>query len=177
MMRRAAIAIFALLGGTAPAMAQNPGQDASKFEPTEHLQFGGYELFCGHFGDPKAEKCELRRTEILSPRPRFRAMVIYWRFDRDGLRITVDAERTTRWAGGGIKVDGALTIAFDRCVLGRCVVDDAEARQLARLIGQANSLSIALIDIAEAKELDWELADLKEGLSRLAELRRAKGLP
>jgi invasion protein IalB len=177
-MLRSLVVAALLACGLAPAVAaQNRGQDDAKFELTEFEKFGEYELFCGHFGDPKAEKCELRRTDILNPRPRFRAMVIFWRFDADGLRVTVDAERTTTWVGGGIKIDGERVIWFDRCIFGRCIVEGEQAKDLLARLDTAKALSLAFTDIAEAKDYDWDLADLKAGLAKIAQLRKAKGLP
>src|SRR5688500_15128296 len=125
-----AMTVLAFIIGAPAASAQNPGEDAAKFELTEYEQFGAYELFCGHFGNAAQQRCELRRTLFISPQPKLRAMVIFWRFDRDGLRITVDAERTTKWVGGGIAIDGERLGRFDRCARGRCVVEGEEAKQI-----------------------------------------------
>ncbi len=176
-MPRLVLAVLLSLGLAVSAAAQNRGQDDTKFELTEFEKFGEYELICGHFSDPKAEKCELRRTDILNPRPRFRAMVIFWRFDADGLRITVDAERTTTWLGGGIKIDGQRAFWFDRCILGRCIVEGEQGKELLARIATAKIISLAFTDITEPKDYDWDLADLKAGLAKIAEFRKAKGLP
>jgi hypothetical protein len=79
----------------AAAAAQERGRDPDAFVPTDFRAFGAWELYCGHFGDPAAEICDLRRTDILSPRPRFRAMVISWSYRNGRVRLDVGAERTT----------------------------------------------------------------------------------
>lgn len=174
---RLAAALAALLAAIAPAGAQNRGQDAAKFVQTHYNSYNEWELFCGHFGDPKAERCELRRTEIISPRPKFRAMVIYLRFEADGPRLTVDAERSTTWVGGGIKIDGQWFKDFALCGFGRCVLDGNEARNFIARLADAKKVTLTFRDIDELKEADWDLADLKKGLAELNEIRRQRNLP
>jgi hypothetical protein len=152
-----------------PAAAQERGRDADAFVPTDFQAFGAWELYCGHFGDPRAEICDLRRTDILSPRPKFRAMVISWSYRDDRVRLDVGAERTTTWTGGGIKVDGALVVPLGRCVLGRCLVEDQAAAALRARVVSAGTKRVALAftDVLAAKEIDWDLADLRRGLAAL----------
>lgn len=172
-----AVVIGAATGVAGAAGAQNRGQDPEKHVLTHFSQHGQWDLFCGHFGDPKAERCDLRRTDILNPRPNFRAMVIYLRFDKAGPVINIDAERTTFWVGGGLKVDGAWHYRMDGCVNGRCPLTGAVAQQFLDKLRQAKAISLAFTDIVTAKEVDWDLADLRKALAELAALRQKKGLP
>ena len=174
--RRAAAAVL-VLAAAGPAAAQNRGQDPAKFVQTHYNSYNEWELFCGHFGDPKAERCELRRTEIISPRPRFRAMVIFLRFDADGPRLTVDAERTTTWVGGGIKIDGQWFKDFALCGFGRCVVEGSDAKNFVARLAGAGKVTLTFRDIDELKEADWDLADLKKGLAELSDIRKKRNLP
>ena len=160
----------------AAAGAQERGRDPDKFVPTEFKAFGAWELYCGHFGDPRQEICDLRRTDILSPRPNFRAMVISWTLGPRGPRLDVGAERTMSWLGGGIKIDGARFVAFDRCVLGRCIVEGQEGAALFARLAEAKSISVALTVGATPTEIDWEITDMRAGLAALA-ARRAGERP
>jgi invasion protein IalB len=166
------IALFAM----AAAGAQERGRDAADYVPTEFRAFGAWELYCGHFGDPKAETCDLRRTDILSPRPNFRAMVVSWSIGRGGARLDVGAERTTTWLGGGIKIDGERVVAFDRCVVGRCIVQGEEAAALIARLARAKAVAVALTDALTLREIDWDLADMRAGLAALTE-RTRKNFP
>ena len=158
---------FLVLVLSGAAAAQERGRDPDAFVPTDFQKFGAWELYCGHFGDPKAEICDLRRTDILSPRPNFRAMVISWSFVRNGARLDVGAERTTSWLGGGIKIDGVRVVAFDRCVLARCIVEGKEAEELQARLAATQRMTLVFNDIATPTEIDWDLADMRAGLAVL----------
>lgn len=158
---------FLVLMLSGAAAAQERGRNPDDFVPTDFQTFGAWELYCGHFGDPKAEICDLRRTDILSPRPNFRAMVISWSLGRNGARLDVGAERTTTWVGGGVKIDEVRVVAFDRCVLGRCIVEGKEAEELQTRLAAAKRVSLVFSDIATPAEIDWNLADLRAGLAVL----------
>ncbi len=164
---RAAIGFFFVMVLGAAAAGQERGKDPEKFELTDFAAFGEWELYCGHFGDPAAELCDLRRTDIISPRPSFRAMVISWTLWPDGPRLDVGAEPTTTWLGGGIKIDGARVVGFDRCVLGRCIVGRKDSEELLGRLAQAKSISLAFNDLGAPKEFDWELGDMRAGLAAL----------
>ena len=174
-MRRLWLGFVALLACTA-ANAQERGRDPDAYVPTEFKAFGAWELYCGPFGDPRQELCDLRRTDILSPRPKFRAMVVSWTLGPRGARLDVGAERTMSWLGGGIKIDGVRFIAFDRCVLGRCIVEGREAESLLARLADAKSISVALTEGTTPTEIDWEIADMRVGLAALA-ARRAGTRP
>ncbi len=169
-MRRLWLGVAVLLLASAAA-AQERGKDPDAFVPTEFKAFGAWELYCGHFGDPRREICDLRRTDILSPRPKFRAMVISWTLGPPGPRLDVGAERTMTWLGGGIKIDGARAVAFDRCVVGRCIVSGDEAAALLARVAAAKSISVSLTDGTTPIEVDWEIADMRAGLAALAARR------
>jgi hypothetical protein len=104
-------------------------------------------------------------------------MVIFLRFDADGPRLTIDAERTTSWLGGGLKIDDRWFKRMDGCVLGRCLVEGDEGRAFIAAAAGAAKVSLAFVDLGTPKEADWDLADLKKGLAELAALRRTKRLP
>jgi len=104
-------------------------------------------------------------------------MVIYLRFDKAGPVINIDAERTTLWVGGGLKVDGTWHYRMDGCINGRCPLIGAVARQFLGKLRGAKSISLAFTDIVTAKEVDWDLGDLRKALAELAALRQKKGLP
>lgn len=174
-MRAGWVGLIALLLSGAAA-AQERGRNPDDFVPTDFQVFGAWEIYCGHFGDPKAEICDLRRTDILSPRPDFRAMVISWEYRNDRLRLDVGAERTTTWPGGGIKIDGVRVLAFDRCVLGRCIVEGKEAEDLLARVAGAQGMTLVFRDVATATEIDWGLADMRAGLAAL-EAKRRKARP
>jgi len=164
--------LLALLGTA--ATGQERGKDPDKFELTDFVAFGEWELFCGHFGNPEAELCDLRRTDIISPRPNFRAMVISWTLWPNGPRLDVGAELTTTWLGGGIKIDGERVVAFDRCALGRCIADRRESKDLLGRLARAKGISLAFNDLGAAKEFDWELKDMRAGLAALDAKLRAR---
>ena len=163
---------FASAGG-----AQNRGEDPAKFELTHFSAHGQWEIFCGHFGSPKSERCDLRRTDILSPRPNFRAMVIYVRYHRDGPVISLDAERSTHWVGGGVKLNDQLAFPLDGCLFGRCALRGADAARFVTRLGTATSVALSFIDVKTRRQVDWDLADLRKALAELAALRTKKGLP
>lgn len=171
---RAAIGFFLLVFLGTAAAGQERGSDPDKFELTDFVKFGEWELFCGHFGDPEAELCDLRRTDIISPRPSFRAMVISWTLWPNGPRLDVGAETTTTWLGGGIKIDGERVVAFDRCAFGRCVADKKESEDLLGRLAQAKSISLVFNDLGTAKEFDWELKDMRAGMAALDAKLRAR---
>ena len=171
----ATVFLSAALAGQ--AAAQNRGKDPAKFELTHFSAHGQWELFCGHFGDPDREKCDLRRTDILSPRPRFRAMVTWLRFEAGGPVMNIDAEPGTIWIGGGLKIDGRWYYRMDRCLSGRCPLPGAAVAGFLDRLAGARSVSLAFTDILAARRLDWDLADLRAAVAELAMLRKEKGLP
>jgi len=174
---RLATAAVLLIVFASASVAQNRGEDPAKFELTHFSAHGQWEIFCGHFGNPKSERCDLRRTDIISPRPNFRAMVIYFRFDRDGPVISLDAERSTHWVGGGLKLNDQLAFPLGGCLFGRCELRGTDATRFMAQLRSANSVALSFVDVQTRRHIDWDISDLRKALTELAALRTKKGLP
>lgn len=167
-------------GLTAPAAdAQNRGQDPTAFTLTHFGGHGPWEVFCGQFAEEAAERCWIRYTDVYSPRPNFKAVVMnIVPSDRSdaGIRYDIGVEATDSWINGGITV-GDWFLGLSRCLVGTCTVDGDTADALTAQWRDADETTIRFFELGVTRvELTWSTVEFAAALDDFQSAAAARGL-
>ena len=169
--------IAATLAG--PAIAQPAGKTAEDFVLTYFAGYGGWQIFCGNWGTQDTAQCDLRRQDVYSPRPDFRASVTFIRVAPDGIQVDIGLEAISSLFGGGLEaVDGSWTAPTQGCLVGTCRLRGNDAETLIGNLRQGADATLAFTDYGvQSQTVFWDNALFDEAWDDFTAQRDARALP
>ena len=170
------IAAAALAG---PAAGQPAGKTNEDFVLTYFAGYGGWEIFCGNWGEPQSAQCDLRRQDVYSPRPDFRASVTFIRVGPNDIRFDIGLEAASSLVGGGLRaVDGSWTAPTAGCVIGTCRLRGAAAEALIEDLQQGVDATLSFTDYGvQAQAIVWDNGQFAQAWEDFERQRSERDLP
>lgn len=164
---------------TGPAVAQPDGKTAEDFVLTYFAGYGGWEIFCGHWGSADTAQCDLRRQDVYSPRPDFRASVTFIRVAPEETRVDIGLEAISSLIGGGLEaVDGSWSAPTQGCVVGTCRLRGDAANALIDDLRRGVDATLVFSDYGvQPQSILWDNGQFAEAWDDFVAQRQARGLP
>lgn len=168
------------LGLLVMAAATAQERRAEDFRLSYAKAYGPWEVICGYFAVPTSPSCDLRFTDIYSPRPDFRAWLIFFvnggENHRGPVEMQLRMEAQSSLVGGGFKGDGFGTGLSD-CLLAGCTLGGERMAQAVAAMRQLDKLTLTFFDYGvERQDRDVPTDRFAEAWDDYAAQRAARGL-
>ena len=164
---------------TGPVLAQPDGKTAEDFVLTYFAGYGEWQIFCGDWGSPETAQCDLRRQDVYSPRPDFRASVTFIRVAQDETQVDIGLEAISSLIGGGLEaVDGSWSAPTQGCLIGTCRLRGDDAETLIDNLRGGIDATLAFTDYGvESQSITWDNALFDAAWEDFVAQRDIRGLP
>ncbi len=164
---------------TGPVLAQPEGRTAEDFVLTHFAGYGGWQVFCGNWGSQDTAQCDLRRQDVYSPRPDFRASVTFIRVSPTEIRFDIGLEAISSLIGGGLDaVDGSWSAPTQTCLLGTCRLRGTDAETLIDNLRRGTDATLTFTDYGvEPQSVLWANGQFEDAWQDFVTQRQARGLP
>jgi hypothetical protein len=173
-----------LLAILLPAPAFGFERRAEEFHLTYAKAYGPWEVICGYFAIRQNASCDLRYTDIYSPRPDFRAWLIFimngeGENDRPGpLEFQIRMEWQSSLVGGGFTGPDGFAMGLSDCLTGGCTLDAERMGRVVEAMRRHDSLTLTFFDYGFLRrEREVPTMMFEAAWNDLARQRAAHGLP
>jgi hypothetical protein len=168
----------------APSMAVAFERTPETFRLTHGKAYGPWEVICGHFGAEANVTCDLRYTDIYSPRPDFRAWLLFLQNSRDAddrpgpVELQLRMEGQSSLVGGGFTGPGGFNLGLSDCLLRGCTLTGERMDRLVEAMRRSPEVTLTFFDYGvQRQERVVPTASFAAAWADFAAQRQARGLP
>lgn len=129
---------------------------AEEFRLTYARSYGEWEVICGYFTAATDPSCDLRFTDVYSPRPDFRAWLIFFvnggEDQRGPVEMQIRMEAQSSLIGGGLSGEG-FEEGLSDCLVGGCTLDGPRLERILAAMRRLDMVRLTFFDYGVQR---WE---------------------